>query len=80
MHPTPTDDSGSPAAPSLDPVFLPLHTSVVLLAALVIGLIMGGLTALTGAPVAGAVLAGLVAAGPAVPALRALITPPRDRR
>ncbi|MFZ4234647.1 hypothetical protein ACOZGD_05570 [Streptomyces murinus] len=79
MNPTPPVDSGSSAVPSPDPVFLSLHTSVVLLAALVIGLITGGLAALTGAPVAGAVLAGLAAAGPAVPALRALIGPPRDR-
>ncbi|MFF2778862.1 hypothetical protein ACFVU3_28655 [Streptomyces sp. NPDC058052] len=80
MNPTPPVDSGSPAAPSPDPVFLSLHTSVVLLAALVIGLITGGLTALAGAPVAGAVLAGLAAAGPAVPTLRALISPPCHRR
>ncbi|MEU2393129.1 hypothetical protein [Streptomyces sp. NPDC007369] len=80
MNPTPPVDSGSSATPSPDPVFLSLHTSVVLLAAFDIGLITGGLTALTGVPVGGAVLAGLVAAGPAVPVLRALISAPCDRR
>jgi ABC-type antimicrobial peptide transport system permease subunit len=53
--------------------FLSLHTTVVLLAALVIGLVIGGLTALTGASVAAAVIAGLTSAGASAPVLRTLI-------
>ena len=58
-------------------VFLPLHTAVVLLAALFVGLVVGGLTFFTGVPVAGAVLAGLAGAGSSVSALRGLIGPGR---
>ncbi|MFH9554609.1 hypothetical protein ACIBAH_32875 [Streptomyces sp. NPDC051445] len=50
-----------------------MHTTVVLLTALVIGLVVGGLSVLSGAPVATAVLMGLTAAGSAVPVLRSLI-------
>ncbi|MFC7841858.1 hypothetical protein [Streptomyces sp. NPDC057382] len=53
--------------------FLPLHTAVVLLTALVLGLIIGGLTAITGAHPAAAVIAGLTAAGASTAALRTLI-------
>ncbi|MFF3663601.1 hypothetical protein [Streptomyces olivochromogenes] len=70
MNPTPPVNS-SPAAP--EPPFLSLHTTVVLLAALVIGLITGWLTAAADVPIAAAVLAGLTAAGSSVPTLRSLI-------
>ncbi|MGA5492572.1 hypothetical protein [Streptomyces sp. CL7] len=50
-----------------------MHTAVVLLTAIVIGLIVGGLTFLTQHSAPGAVLAGLAAAGLSVPALRSLI-------
>ncbi|MEV5645615.1 hypothetical protein AB0L67_36720 [Streptomyces flaveolus] len=53
--------------------FLTIHTAVVLLIAVVIGLIVGGLTLLSSGAVAAAVLAGLTAAGVSVPALRSLI-------
>ncbi|MDW4903215.1 hypothetical protein RB625_32910 [Streptomyces californicus] len=53
--------------------FLTIHTAVVLLIAVVIGLVVGGLTFLSGGAVAAAVLAGLTAAGFSVPVLRSLI-------
>ncbi|MFE8015160.1 hypothetical protein [Streptomyces antibioticus] len=59
--------------PSAEPPFLSLHTAVVLLTAFVIGLVMGGLTVLTGASVAAAVFVGLTVGGSSVPALRSLI-------
>lgn len=48
----------------------------VLLTSFAVGLVAGGLTALSGAPGAGSVLAGPAAAGSAVPVLRSLIGPP----
>ncbi|KQX65066.1 hypothetical protein [Streptomyces sp. Root1310] len=77
MTPNPPVNSGPAGGSVPEPPFLSLHTAVVLLAALVIGLVAGGLTALADAPAAGAVLAGLAAAGPSVPVLRSLIGPPR---
>ncbi|MGW2619601.1 hypothetical protein [Streptomyces sp. NPDC001500] len=62
--PVPASDSGP---------FLPLHTAVVLLTAIVLGLVIGGLTALTGAHPAAAVIAGLTAVGTSTAALRTLI-------
>ncbi|MEU8433124.1 hypothetical protein AB0F18_09420 [Streptomyces sp. NPDC029216] len=59
--------------PDTDPPFLTLHSAVVLLGALLVGLVTGGLGYLGGAPPALAVLAGLTAAGGAVPGLRSLI-------
>ncbi|MFG2306722.1 hypothetical protein [Actinacidiphila glaucinigra] len=53
--------------------FLTLHTTVVLLTALVIGLVIGGLTILTGVPVAAAVIAGLTSTGASIPVLRNLV-------
>ncbi|MFG3105086.1 hypothetical protein ACGFZL_31845 [Streptomyces sp. NPDC048182] len=53
--------------------FLMIHTAVVLLIAVVIGLVVGGLTFLSGGAVAAAVLAGLTAAGVSIPGLRSLI-------
>ncbi|MFF3919202.1 hypothetical protein ACFYZB_38320 [Streptomyces sp. NPDC001852] len=49
------------------------HTAIILLAAFVIGLVVGGLTFLSGNPSASAVLAGLLSAGGGVPVLRTLI-------
>ncbi|MGW4440802.1 hypothetical protein ACWELO_34650 [Streptomyces sp. NPDC004596] len=49
--------------------FLTIHTAVVLLIAVVIGLVVGGLTFLSGGAVAAAVPAGLTAAGVSVPVL-----------
>ncbi|MGW7330141.1 hypothetical protein ACWGIU_16400 [Streptomyces sp. NPDC054840] len=66
----------SPAAPpheSNTQPFLSLHTTVVLLTALVIGLVIGGLTFLTGASAAAAVIAGLTSAGASTTVLRSLI-------
>ncbi|MGX9890513.1 hypothetical protein [Streptomyces sp. NPDC002276] len=53
--------------------FMTLHTAVVLLTAVVIGLAVGGLSYLSGTPVAGAVLAGLLGSGSSVPVLHHLI-------
>lgn len=53
--------------------FLTIHTAVVLLIAVVIGLVVGGLTFLSGGAVAAVVLAGLTAAGISIPVLRSLI-------
>ncbi|MFJ3213502.1 hypothetical protein [Streptomyces flaveolus] len=53
--------------------FLSLHTTVIMLTALIIGIVIGGLTVLSGAPVAAAVIAGLTSAGGSVPVLRTLI-------
>ncbi|GHG60412.1 hypothetical protein [Streptomyces griseocarneus] len=50
-----------------------LHTAVVLLAAVVIGLVLGGLTALAGTSASGAAVVGLTSAGASVPVLRSLI-------
>ncbi|MEV0498091.1 hypothetical protein AB0I84_10870 [Streptomyces spectabilis] len=52
---------------------MPIHTAVILLIAAVIGIIVGCLTFLTSGVVAGAVLAGLTAAGVSTPVLRTLI-------
>ncbi|MFE9258942.1 hypothetical protein [Streptomyces sp. NPDC006879] len=60
-----------PARPN--EAFLPLHTAVVLIGALLIGFTVGGLSRMGGIPVALSVLAGLGAAGGAVPVLRGLI-------
>ncbi|MCX4524513.1 MULTISPECIES: hypothetical protein [unclassified Streptomyces] len=59
--------------PGTDPPFLSLHTAVVLVIAVLIGLVVGGLTFLGGFHPALAVLAGLGATGAAVPVLRSLI-------
>ncbi|MGR4879756.1 hypothetical protein ACIPUC_10040 [Streptomyces sp. LARHCF249] len=56
-----------------EPPFLTLHTTVVLLGALFAGIVTGALSHLGGVPPALAVLAGLTAAGGAVPVLRTLI-------
>ncbi|QKW09853.1 hypothetical protein HUT18_29035 [Streptomyces sp. NA04227] len=53
--------------------FLSLHSAVILLAGLVIGLVIGCLTVLGGASVAVAVIAGLTSAGASIPVLRTLI-------
>ncbi|WP_167355628.1 hypothetical protein [Streptomyces atriruber] len=50
-----------------------LHTAVVLLIAVAIGLLVGGLSVLSGVPAAGSVLAGLLSGGSSVPVLHALI-------
>lgn len=56
-----------------DPPLLTLHAAVVLVAAVLVGFTAGGLSRLGGVPGALAVLAGLGAAGGAVPVLRSLI-------
>ncbi|MFF7130467.1 hypothetical protein [Streptomyces sp. NPDC008240] len=76
---TPPPAQPGPSGPETEPPFLSLHTTVVLLTALVLGLVIGGLTVLTGVPVAGAALAGLSVAGSTVPVLRSLIGQPRER-
>lgn len=70
---TPPASPGATGSSEPEPPFLSLHTTVVLLSGFVIGLVVGSLTTLTGAPVAGAVLASLTAAGTSVPVLRSLI-------
>ncbi|MEU9302482.1 hypothetical protein [Streptomyces sp. NPDC048269] len=60
-------------SPHSDPPFLTLHTTVVLVAAVLIGLVAGGLSFLGGTPPALAVPAGLTATGGAVPVLRRLV-------
>lgn len=59
--------------PDNDPPLLTLHAAVVLLGAVLAGLVTGGLSHLGGVPAPLAVLAGLAAAGGAVPVLRAII-------
>ncbi|MEV0992249.1 hypothetical protein [Streptomyces sp. NPDC049949] len=56
-----------------DQPFLSLHTAVVLVIALLIGCAVGGLSFMGAVPLALCVLAGLTAAGGAVPVLRGLI-------
>lgn len=73
MSSVPTPMPPAPPEPSPPSPFMTLHTALVLLTALVIGLVIGGLTFLGGSPTAGAVLAGLLSAGSSVPALRRLI-------
>ncbi|GLP66453.1 hypothetical protein TUSST3_30730 [Streptomyces sp. TUS-ST3] len=69
--PAPTPPNApEPARPA--PI-LTQHTALVLLAAIVIGLVVGALTFLNGTPAPGAVLAGLLAVGAGIPVLRALI-------
>lgn len=63
--PTPHESGAQP--------FLSLHTTVVLLTALMIGLVIGALTYVTGAPVAAGVIAGLTGTGASIPVLRSLI-------
>lgn len=53
--------------------FLTMHTAIILLAAIIIGLIAGFLTFLSGTLIPAAVLAGLTAAGLSIPVLRGLI-------
>ncbi|MFD7062232.1 hypothetical protein [Streptomyces sp. NPDC059906] len=65
-----SDHSSPPGTPG---PFLTLHTALVLLTAVVIGLVVGGLAWLSGSPVAGSVLVGLVSSGGSVPVLRSLI-------
>ncbi|KIZ15647.1 hypothetical protein [Streptomyces natalensis] len=62
----------SPSHPE-PPPFLTMHTAIILLAAILIGLIAGTLTFLSGTLVPAAVLAGLTAAGLSIPVLRSLI-------
>jgi hypothetical protein len=50
-----------------------VHTTVVLLAALFIGCVGGGLAFLSSSPLASAVLAGLTGGGASMPVLRSLI-------
>lgn len=63
----------SPVPTPPEPPFISTHTAIVLLAAVVIGLVFGGLTYLSDLAVPGAVLAGLGSAGLSVPVLRSLI-------
>lgn len=56
-----------------EPSFLSLHAAVVLLGALFAGVVTGSLSYLGGTHPALSVLAGLTAAGGAVPVLRGLI-------
>lgn len=66
----PGPDAPTPSEPG---PFMSLHTALVLLIAVVIGLIVGGLSFLSGTSAAGAVLAGLISTGGSVPVLRTLI-------
>jgi hypothetical protein len=53
--------------------FMTLYTALVLLTAAVIGLVVGGLSYLSGTSVPAAALAGLVSGGGSVPVLHSLI-------
>ncbi|WP_371502985.1 hypothetical protein OG871_37575 [Kitasatospora sp. NBC_00374] len=66
-NPTPRNQSTGPAP------LLTVRTTIILLAAAVIGLVAGGLTLLGGGPAPDAVLAGLTGAGASVPVLHKLI-------
>ncbi|QES34108.1 hypothetical protein DEJ48_12510 [Streptomyces venezuelae] len=68
-----SESCDSPQNQPTPPPFLSLHTAVVLLTALVIGLVMGSLSVFAGGSVAAAVIAGLASAGTSVPVLRTLI-------
>lgn len=69
--PTPTPPNApEPAGPT---PFLTQHTALVLLAAIVIGLVVGALAFLNGTPPPGAILAGLLSVGASIPVLRVLI-------
>ncbi|GGP93381.1 hypothetical protein [Streptomyces melanogenes] len=63
----------SPVPPPPESPFISMHTAVILLTAIVIGLVIGGLTFLSDFSAPGAVLAGLGASGLSVPGLRQLI-------
>lgn len=69
--------SANPSTPSepspASQPFLSVHSAVILLTALVAGIVIGGLTALTKVPVAAAVIAGMTSAGSSIPVLRNLI-------
>ncbi|MFE1437334.1 hypothetical protein [Streptomyces sp. NPDC058739] len=66
--PAPASRDSTPPGP-----FMTLYTAIILLTALDIGLVVGGLTYLGGTSAADAVLAGLLGAGGSVPVLRSLI-------
>ncbi|MFJ4895942.1 hypothetical protein ACIP5U_39065 [Streptomyces sp. NPDC088788] len=70
-QPSPPPAPHEPQGPHV--THLPLHTTVVLLTAAVIGLVIGALTALTGVPVAAAVIAGLASSGSSIPVLRSFV-------
>ncbi|MCI3928149.1 hypothetical protein [Streptomyces sp. AN091965] len=61
-----------PEQPERGP-FLTVHTALVLLTAVVVGLVMGGLVFIGGGTAAEAVFTGLGAGGASVPVLRGLI-------
>ncbi|MGW7046337.1 hypothetical protein ACWGDT_27320 [Streptomyces avermitilis] len=67
--PTPSNSSGS----SRPGPFMTQRTAIILLTAVVIGLIVGGLTFLSDTAAPGAVLAGTLSAGGSVPVLHGLI-------
>lgn len=73
MSSGPAPISPNPPEPPQPGPFITQHTAIILLTATVIGLVVGGLTFLSGTPAAGAVLAGLLSAGGSVPVLRTLI-------
>lgn len=62
-----------PTPPNEPDPFLTAHAAIVLLTAAFIGLVVGGLTFLSGGLAAGAVLAGLTGFGASVPVLHKLI-------
>jgi len=76
-----TPNPPTPPAPPADPQpqpplqepFLTMRTTIILLAAFVIGVFVGTLTFFTGHIAAAAVLAGLIAFGGSIPALHSLI-------
>ena len=75
--PPPPSTSTPPVPPTpqspTQPPFLTVHTAIILLAAIVIGALVGVLTFLIAPIVAAATLAGLTAFGTSIPILRGLI-------
>ncbi|MFF0737834.1 hypothetical protein ACFYVK_40275 [Streptomyces chartreusis] len=66
MTSVPSPEPPIPPENSLPGPFITQHTALILLTALVIGLIVPGLTFLNGTPTAGAVVAGALSAEPCV--------------
>ncbi|MFC4512210.1 hypothetical protein [Streptomyces ehimensis] len=72
-HPEPSSTRPAAHTSAHEQPFLTLHTTVVLLVCLFIGVVVGILTFLSTGLAAGAVLAGLTSTGASIPITRSLI-------